>query len=59
MRASTSSRRTSPRRCSARSPERAPDVAGIEVGHVYQSAARVDVGGDVYDFLRLDDGGSR
>jgi sigma-B regulation protein RsbU (phosphoserine phosphatase) len=31
-------------------------VGRVEVGHVYQSAARVDVGGDVYDFLRLDDG---
>ena len=37
-------------------PNELPDVSGIEVGHVYQSAARVDVGGDVYDFLRLDDG---
>ena len=37
-------------------PSELPDVGGIEVGHVYQSAARVDVGGDVYDFLRLDDG---
>ena len=37
-------------------PSALPDVGGIEVGHVYQSAARVDVGGDVYDFLQLDDG---
>ena len=37
-------------------PSELPDVGGIEVGHVYQSAAQVDVGGDVYDFLRLDDG---
>jgi serine phosphatase RsbU (regulator of sigma subunit)/uncharacterized protein YigA (DUF484 family) len=37
-------------------PSGLPDVGGIEVGHVYQSAAQVDVGGDVYDFLRLDDG---
>jgi serine phosphatase RsbU (regulator of sigma subunit)/uncharacterized protein YigA (DUF484 family) len=37
-------------------PSALPDVGRIEVGHVYQSAARVDVGGDVYDFLRLDDG---
>ncbi len=37
-------------------PSALPDVVGIEVGHVYQSAARVDVGGDVYDFLHLDDG---
>jgi serine phosphatase RsbU (regulator of sigma subunit) len=26
------------------------------VGEVYESSARVDVGGDVYDFLELDDG---
>ena len=26
------------------------------MGHVYESSARVDVGGDVYDFLTLDDG---
>ena len=37
-------------------PSALPDVGRVEVGHVYQSAARVDVGGDVYDFLRLDDG---
>ena len=37
-------------------PSALPEVGGIEVGHVYQSAARVDVGGDVYDFLTLDDG---
>src|SRR6185312_5820299 len=37
-------------------PSALPDVGGIEVGHVYQSAAQVDVGGDVYDFLTLDDG---
>jgi serine phosphatase RsbU (regulator of sigma subunit)/uncharacterized protein YigA (DUF484 family) len=37
-------------------PNELPEVGGIEVGHVYQSAARVDVGGDVYDFLHLDDG---
>jgi len=37
-------------------PRALPAVPGLEVGHVYQSSARVDVGGDVYDFLRLDDG---
>jgi sigma-B regulation protein RsbU (phosphoserine phosphatase) len=31
-------------------------VPGIEVGRVYESAAQVDVGGDVYDFLELGDG---
>jgi serine phosphatase RsbU (regulator of sigma subunit) len=37
-------------------PRDLPSVGGIEVGHVYESSARVDVGGDVYDFLTLDDG---
>src|SRR5205823_9357765 len=37
-------------------PHAQPDVAGLEVAEVYESSARVDVGGDVYDFLTLDDG---
>ncbi len=37
-------------------PRGRPRVEGIEVGAVYESSARVDVGGDVYDFLTLDDG---
>ncbi len=37
-------------------PRGRPQVEGIEVGYVYESSARVDVGGDVYDFLTLDDG---
>ena len=37
-------------------PEEPPAVEGLEVGHVYDSSARVDVGGDLYDFLVLDDG---
>lgn len=37
-------------------PQELPDVPGLEVGHVYESSARVDVGGDLYDFLPLDDG---
>ena len=37
-------------------PRERPEVAGLELGEVYESSARVDVGGDVYDFLRLDDG---
>jgi serine phosphatase RsbU (regulator of sigma subunit) len=37
-------------------PQHMPDVAGLDVGAVYESSARVDVGGDVYDFLALDDG---
>jgi sigma-B regulation protein RsbU (phosphoserine phosphatase) len=37
-------------------PRQLPAVPGLDVGHVYESSARVDVGGDVYDFLTLDDG---
>jgi serine phosphatase RsbU (regulator of sigma subunit) len=37
-------------------PRAQPDVAGLEVGSVYESSAHVDVGGDVYDFMTLDDG---
>jgi len=37
-------------------PRQRPSVGGLEVGEVYESASRVDVGGDVYDFLTLDDG---
>jgi sigma-B regulation protein RsbU (phosphoserine phosphatase) len=37
-------------------PRTRPQLAGLEVGVVYDSSARVDVGGDVYDFLELADG---
>jgi serine phosphatase RsbU (regulator of sigma subunit) len=37
-------------------PRREPRLPGLEVGTVYESSARVDVGGDVYDFLALPDG---
>jgi len=37
-------------------PRELPRVAGLDVGHVYQSSARVDVGGDLYDFVVLEDG---
>jgi serine phosphatase RsbU (regulator of sigma subunit) len=37
-------------------PRGYPRIEGIELGDVYESSARLDVGGDVYDFLRLDDG---
>jgi phosphoserine phosphatase RsbU/P len=37
-------------------PSERPTVAGLDVGAVYESAAYVDVGGDVFDFLELDDG---
>src|SRR5579864_7985695 len=37
-------------------PDAEPDVPGLEVGEVYESSARVDVGGDIYDFVQLRDG---
>jgi serine phosphatase RsbU (regulator of sigma subunit) len=37
-------------------PRSRPVIAGLEVGEVYEPSARVDVGGDVYDFLVLEDG---
>jgi serine phosphatase RsbU (regulator of sigma subunit) len=37
-------------------PQELPEVEGVELGHVYDSSARVEVGGDLYDFLVLDDG---
>jgi serine phosphatase RsbU (regulator of sigma subunit) len=37
-------------------PRSHPRLPGLEIGEVYESSARVDVGGDVYDFLELGDG---
>lgn len=37
-------------------PREAPTLVGLELGDVYQSAARVEVGGDVYDYVTLSDG---
>jgi len=37
-------------------PRAAPTLPGLELGDVYESAARVEVGGDVYDYLTLGDG---
>jgi serine phosphatase RsbU (regulator of sigma subunit) len=37
-------------------PQELPTVPGLELGAVYESPARVDVGGDVYDFLPLPEG---
>jgi serine phosphatase RsbU (regulator of sigma subunit)/PAS domain-containing protein len=37
-------------------PRGLPQVEGLEVGAVYEPSARLDVGGDVYDFLTLPDG---
>ncbi len=37
-------------------PRSRPSVAGLDVGEVYEPSARMDVGGDLYDFVALDDG---
>jgi serine phosphatase RsbU (regulator of sigma subunit) len=37
-------------------PHARPVIEGLEVGEVYEPSARVDVGGDVYDFLPLEGG---
>jgi len=37
-------------------PREVPNPPGLEIGDVYESAARVEVGGDVYDYLVLPDG---
>ena len=37
-------------------PSSAPEVPELELGDVYESASRVEVGGDVYDYLTLPDG---
>jgi serine phosphatase RsbU (regulator of sigma subunit) len=37
-------------------PQTVPMLAGLELGAAYESSARVEVGGDVYDFMELPDG---
>ncbi|MGE5689520.1 MAG: SpoIIE family protein phosphatase [Pseudomonadota bacterium] len=37
-------------------PRSRPELEGLELGDVYEPSSLVDVGGDVYDFLELDDG---
>jgi serine phosphatase RsbU (regulator of sigma subunit) len=37
-------------------PRSRPIAAGLDVGELYEPSARVEVGGDLYDFLTLDDG---
>jgi serine phosphatase RsbU (regulator of sigma subunit) len=37
-------------------PQSVPHLAGLELGDAYESSARVEVGGDVYDFVELPDG---
>jgi serine phosphatase RsbU (regulator of sigma subunit) len=36
-------------------PRSRPELPGLEIGAVYEQATRVEVGGDVYDFLELPD----
>src|SRR5262245_36749607 len=37
-------------------PAARPQLPGLDVGSVYESSARLDVGGDVYDYVILPDG---
>src|SRR5262249_23425195 len=37
-------------------PQSMPELPGLELGAAYESSARVEVGGDVYDFMELADG---
>lgn len=37
-------------------PAAAPVLPGVEIGSVYESSARLDVGGDVFDYATLPDG---
>jgi serine phosphatase RsbU (regulator of sigma subunit) len=37
-------------------PRTHPVLGGLEIGDAYESSARVEVGGDVYDFMELSDG---
>jgi sigma-B regulation protein RsbU (phosphoserine phosphatase) len=37
-------------------PRSVPQLQGLELGDAYESSARVEVGGDVYDFVSLADG---
>src|SRR5919201_629943 len=37
-------------------PRSLPQLPGLELGEAYQSSARVEVGGDIYDFVELEEG---
>src|SRR6266480_805431 len=37
-------------------PQSVPELPGLQLGAAYESSARVEVGGDVYDFMELPDG---
>ena len=37
-------------------PDYEPEIEGLDVGAVYAASARLEIGGDVYDFMVLEDG---
>jgi serine phosphatase RsbU (regulator of sigma subunit) len=37
-------------------PQSIPETPGLEIGHLYEASARLDIGGDVYDLMTLPDG---
>ena len=37
-------------------PDYEPEIEGLDVGAVYAASARVEIGGDLYDFMVLEDG---
>jgi phosphoserine phosphatase RsbU/P len=37
-------------------PASVPTIPGLEIGHLYEASARLDIGGDVYDLMTLPDG---
>jgi serine phosphatase RsbU (regulator of sigma subunit) len=37
-------------------PRSQPELPGLELGAIYEASAVVDVGGDLYDYLELEDG---
>ena len=37
-------------------PAAIPEMPGLEIGHLYEASARLDIGGDVYDLMTLPDG---
>ena len=37
-------------------PDYEPEIEGLDVGAAYAASARVEIGGDLYDFMLLDDG---
>jgi serine phosphatase RsbU (regulator of sigma subunit) len=37
-------------------PQVVPQTTALEIGHLYEASARLDIGGDVYDLMTLPDG---